>query len=94
MRIDRARPKQLQILDVTNSMNRIGKAEADPGQDRIVPSPPVSLTTVIRIVDHIGVVASAPNHRVEPQTSIEMVVATTAYQDVVTDVSDQSIVEL
>ena len=70
-----ASPGQRQVLDVANGMHRIGKAEADRRLNRVSPAPTGLVDHVARIVDHIGVVASAAKHLVGTGAAIQRVVA-------------------
>ena len=64
-------PSQRQVLDVAYGVNSIGKAEADRGLNQVRAIAAGLVDHVARIVDHIGVVARAAEHRVRTGTAIE-----------------------
>ena len=69
--VDRARPSQRQVLDVAYGVNGISKAEADRRLNQVRAVAAGLVDHVARIVDHIGVVARATEHRVRTGTAIQ-----------------------
>ena len=70
--VDRARPSQRQVLDVAYGVDSIGKAEADRRLNQVRAVAAGLVDHVARIVDHIGVVARATEHRVRTGTAIHV----------------------
>ena len=92
--IDVGRPGQRQVLDAADGMDRVGKAEAHRGLNRVRAVATGLVDHVARIVDHIGVVARAAEHRVGTGTAIESIVAAKPGQDIRAAIADEDVVEI
>ena len=71
--VDRADPSQRQVVDVSYGMNGVSKAECDRRLNQVRAVAAGLIDHVARIVDHIGVVARAAEHRVRTGTAIQRV---------------------
>ena len=74
----RGSAEQRHVLNRANGMDRIGKVEADLGENPCLCRRPRLVHHVAGVVDHIGVVASATIHRVGTGIPMQHVGASTS----------------
>ena len=80
--VDRCRSSQRQVLDVAYGVDRIGEAETDRRLNQVRAVAAGLVDHIARIVDHIGVVARATEHRVRTGTAVQDVRGAIADKDV------------
>src|SRR5690348_17963199 len=75
-------------------MDRIGKAEANPRQNRVDAIAAGLVDDAVGVLDDVGVVAGAAQHRVDAPNAIEIIVAATPCQYIRTDIANNRVVEI